>query len=87
MLKAFLGHWQPRRRRGWHEGRMIHDITVPNIAAPRKDSRAQFGTITQRDAAILQKMSTGNNVRHSANSASAANPTDGFKDNSRLYRS
>jgi hypothetical protein len=45
MLKAFLGHWQPRRR-GWYDGWMIHDITVPNIAAPRKDSRAQFGTIT-----------------------------------------
>jgi hypothetical protein len=53
---------------------MIHDITVPNIAAARKDSRAQFGTITQRDAAILQKMGTGNNVRHSANSASVATP-------------
>ena len=64
---------------------MIHDITVPNIAAPRKDSRAQFGTITQRDAAMIQKMGTGNNV-HNANSASAATPTDGFKDKSRLYR-
>jgi hypothetical protein len=85
MLKAFLGHWQPRRR-GWYDGWMIHDITVPNIAAPRKDSRAQFGTITQPDAAILQKMGTGNNVRHSANSASAATPTDGFKDKSRLSR-
>ena len=65
---------------------MIHDITVPNIAAARKDSRAQFGTMTQRDAAILQKMGTGNNVRHSANSASAATPTEGFKNNSRLSR-
>jgi hypothetical protein len=46
MLKALLGHWQPRRRGGWYEGWMIHDITVPNIAAPRKHSRAQFGTIT-----------------------------------------
>jgi hypothetical protein len=85
MLKAFLGHWQPRPR-GWYDGWMIHDITAPNIAAPRKDSRAQFGTITQRGAAILQKMGTGNNVRRSANSASAATPTDGFKDKSRLSR-
>ncbi|HEX4616715.1 MAG TPA: hypothetical protein VH230_12460 [Stellaceae bacterium] len=47
---------------GWYEGWMIHDITVPNVAAPRNDSHAQFGTITQRDAAILQGMGTGNNV-------------------------
>jgi hypothetical protein len=53
---------------------MIHDVTVPHIAAPRKDSRAQFGTITQRDAAILQKMGTGNNMRHSANSRERGHP-------------
>jgi hypothetical protein len=47
---------------GWYEGWMIHDITVPNIAAPRNDSHAQFGTITQRDADILKRMGTGNNV-------------------------
>jgi hypothetical protein len=47
---------------GWYEGWMIHDITVPPIAAPRGDGHAQFGTITDRDAAILKKMGTGNNV-------------------------
>jgi hypothetical protein len=47
---------------GWYEGWMIHDITVPNVAAPRKDGHAQFGTITQRDADILKRMGTGNNV-------------------------
>jgi len=47
---------------GWYEGWMIHDITVPPIAATRGDGYAQFGTITDRDAAILKKMGTGNNV-------------------------
>ena len=47
---------------GWYEGWMIHDITVPQIAAPRPDGLAQFGTITQQDAAILARMGTGNNV-------------------------
>ena len=47
---------------GWYEGWMIHDITVPNVAAPRKDGHAQFGTITQHDANILARMGTGNNV-------------------------
>ena len=41
---------------------MIHDITVPAVAAPRRDGHAQFGTLTQRDAAILQKMGAGNKV-------------------------
>jgi len=41
---------------------MIHDITVPNVAAPRSDSHAQFGTITQRDAEILARIGSGNNV-------------------------
>jgi hypothetical protein len=47
---------------GWYEGWMIHDITVPPIAAPRGDGHAQFGKITDRDAAMLKKMGTGNNV-------------------------
>ena len=47
---------------GWYEGWMIHDITVPNVAAPRNDGHAQFGAITQRDAAILSRMGTGNNA-------------------------
>jgi hypothetical protein len=47
---------------GWYEGWMIHDIIVPNVAAPRNDGHAQFGTITQQDAAILARIGTGNNV-------------------------
>ena len=47
---------------GWYEGLMIHDITVSNVATPRNDGHAQFGTITQRDAAILARMGTGNNM-------------------------
>ena len=47
---------------GWYEGWMIHDITVAAVAAPRRDGHAQFGTITQRDAEILARMGTGNNV-------------------------
>jgi hypothetical protein len=47
---------------GWYEGWMIHDITVPQTAPPRSDGHAQFGTITQRDAAILARAGAGNNV-------------------------
>ena len=47
---------------GWYEAWMIHDITVPDVAAPRKEGHAQFGTITRRDAEILARMGTGNNV-------------------------
>jgi hypothetical protein len=47
---------------GWYEGWMIHDITVPVVAKPRSDGHAQFGTLTQRDAEILKRMGTGNNV-------------------------
>jgi hypothetical protein len=47
---------------GWYEGWMIHDITVPDIAAPRPDGHAQFGKLTQRDAVVLAKMGAGNNV-------------------------
>jgi hypothetical protein len=47
---------------GWYEGWMIHDITIPAVDKPRRDGHAQFGTLTQRDAAILQRMGTGNNV-------------------------
>jgi hypothetical protein len=47
---------------GWYEGWMIHDITVPEVAPPRPDGHAQFGKITERDAAILKRMGTHNNV-------------------------
>jgi hypothetical protein len=47
---------------GWYEGWMIHDLTVPAVAKPRKDGHAQFGTITQADADAIAKMGTHNNV-------------------------
>jgi len=47
---------------GWYEGWMIHDITVPSVAPSRPDGHAQFGAITERDAMILKRMGTGNNV-------------------------
>ncbi len=48
---------------GWYEGWMIHDITVPAVdPAARPDGHAQFGAILPRDAALLSKMGTGNNV-------------------------
>jgi hypothetical protein len=47
---------------GWYEGWMIHDITVPSVFPPRPDGHAQFGTITARDAEILKRMGSGNNV-------------------------
>jgi hypothetical protein len=47
---------------GWYEGWMIHDIMVPPTAPTRPDGRAQFGTITARDATLLQTMGAGNNV-------------------------
>jgi hypothetical protein len=47
---------------GWYEGWMIHDITVPNIAPPRPDGHAAFGTITDADAKVLAKMGAHNNV-------------------------
>jgi hypothetical protein len=47
---------------GWYEGWMIHDLTVPNVAPPRPDGHAQFGTITHEDAAKLAAMGSGQNV-------------------------
>ena len=47
---------------GWYEGWMIHDITVPDVAPPRPNGNAKFGMITQRDADLLKKMGSGNNV-------------------------
>jgi hypothetical protein len=47
---------------GWYEGWMIHDVTVPQVAAPRPDGHATFGTITAADAAKL----TGNNKKPGA---------------------
>jgi hypothetical protein len=42
---------------------MIHDVTVPAVdPVARPDGHAQFGAILPRDAALLSKMGTGNNV-------------------------
>jgi hypothetical protein len=46
---------------GWYEGWMIHDVTVPQVAAPRSDGHAAFGTLTAADAAALATMGSGNN--------------------------
>ncbi|MEN3296533.1 MAG: hypothetical protein V7642_5786 [Burkholderiales bacterium] len=46
---------------GWYEGWMIHDLQVPNVAAPRSDGHAQFGTITDADANLLRTMGSGYN--------------------------
>ena len=47
---------------GWYEGWMIHDVTVPPTAAPRKSGHAQFGTITAQDAVQLKAMGHHHNV-------------------------
>jgi hypothetical protein len=47
---------------GWYEGWMIHDLEVPNVAPPRPDGHAQFGTMTAADAAALRAMGTHHNV-------------------------
>jgi hypothetical protein len=47
---------------GWYEGWMIHDLVVPRVAAPRPDGHAQFGTITQQDAAAIAELGDHNNV-------------------------
>jgi hypothetical protein len=41
---------------GWYEGWMIHDIVVPNVAAPRTDGHAAFGTLTAADATALARI-------------------------------
>lgn len=45
---------------GWYEGWMIHDLVVPQIAPPRPDGHAQFGTITAQDALLLKAMGPQN---------------------------
>lgn len=47
---------------GWYEGWMIHDLKVPAVAKPASGGRAQFGTITEADAAALKAVGTHNNV-------------------------
>jgi hypothetical protein len=47
---------------GWYEGWMIHDLTVPVTAPPRRDGHAQFGMITAQDAKELLEMGDHHNV-------------------------
>jgi hypothetical protein len=48
---------------GWYEGWMIHDVRVPQIAAPRPGTRlARFGTMTVEDARVLQAMGAHYNL-------------------------
>ncbi|MGZ3421414.1 MAG: hypothetical protein ACXVEF_40430 [Polyangiales bacterium] len=47
---------------GWYEGWMIYDIDVPDVADPRPDGHAAFGTMTKADAEALAQMGSGNNV-------------------------
>src|SRR5882724_3371074 len=47
---------------GWYEGWMIHDLVVPQVAPPRKDGHAQFGTMTAADAAAMAKLGGHQNV-------------------------
>src|SRR5882762_519329 len=47
---------------GWYEGWMIHDLTVPATALPRRDGHAQFGMITAQDAELLKRMGDHHNV-------------------------
>jgi hypothetical protein len=47
---------------GWYEGWMIHDLTVPAVAPPRRDGHAQFGMITAQDAEELLEMGDHHNV-------------------------
>src|ERR1700730_13597638 len=47
---------------GWYEGWMIHDLVVPQVAPPRKDGHATFGTMTAADAAALWKLGDHQNV-------------------------
>ncbi len=48
---------------GWYEGWMIHDLTVPAVASPRRDGHAQFGTLTAADARQLKYMGSGHNLQ------------------------
>jgi hypothetical protein len=45
---------------GWYEGWMIHDLGVPQVADPRPDGHATFGTMTNADAAAIA--GGGNNL-------------------------
>lgn len=46
---------------GWYEGWLIHDVTVPAVAAPRSDGHASFGALTAADARQLTTMGQHHN--------------------------
>ena len=47
---------------GWYEGWMIHDLAVPEVAAPRADGHAQFGKLTAADAAAIAAIGAHHDV-------------------------
>jgi hypothetical protein len=47
---------------GWYEGWMIHDLVVPEVAPPRSNGHAQFGTMTAADAAAIYSAGKHHNV-------------------------
>jgi hypothetical protein len=47
---------------GWYEGWMLHDMVVPQVANPRPDGHATFGTMTTADAAAVAAMGDHHNV-------------------------
>jgi hypothetical protein len=47
---------------GWYEAWMTWDLRVPRVAEPLAGGRAQYGTMTPADAAILAVRGAGNNV-------------------------
>ncbi|HEY3205101.1 MAG TPA: hypothetical protein VGL03_15740, partial [Thermoanaerobaculia bacterium] len=47
---------------GWYEGWMIHDLVVPDVAAPRPDGHAQFGKMTAADATAIHNLGGHHNV-------------------------
>jgi hypothetical protein len=75
---------------GWYEGWMIHDLVVPQVAPPRKDGHAQFGTMTAADAAAIAKLGghqnmpgqnvPGNLFTTDGEKAHFPSPTDHFPD-------
>src|SRR6266850_7393458 len=47
---------------GWYEGWMLHDLVVPQVAPPRTDGHATFGTMTAADAAAVARIGNHRNV-------------------------
>ena len=58
----FSGLFVINNEAGWYEGWMISDLRVPRVAPPRRDGKAQFGTITQADYDAISKWGTHNNA-------------------------